>query len=60
MANPWLTHLKAFYAKNKSKMSYSQAMKAAKATYKRGGGKAAADGEKKKPRRRRKRRVKKV
>ena len=32
-ANPWLTHLKAFYAKNKSKMSYSQAMKAAKATY---------------------------
>ena len=34
MANPWLTHLKAFYAKNKSKMSYAQAMKAAKATYK--------------------------
>ena len=34
MTNPWLTHLKAFYAKNKSKMSYSQAMKAAKKTYK--------------------------
>ena len=34
--NPWLSHLKAFYAKNKSKMSYSQAMKAAKATYKKG------------------------
>ena len=33
MANPWLTHLKAFYAKNKSKMSYSQAMKAAKNSY---------------------------
>ena len=34
MTNAWLTHLKAFYAKNKSKMSYSQAMKAAKKTYK--------------------------
>jgi len=34
MANPWLQHLKAFYAKNKSKMSYAQAMKAAKSTYK--------------------------
>ena len=31
--NPWISHLKAFYAKNKSKMSYSQAMKAAKASY---------------------------
>ena len=31
--NPWLTHLKAFYAKNKGKMSYAQAMKAAKSTY---------------------------
>ena len=36
MSNPWLIHLKAFYAKNKSRMSYSQAMKAAKATYKKG------------------------
>jgi hypothetical protein len=35
--NPWLSHLKAFYAKNKSRMSYSQAMKAAKATYKKVG-----------------------
>ena len=34
MPNPWLTHLKAFYAKNKSKMSYAQAMKAAKTSYK--------------------------
>ena len=33
MANPWLSHLKAFYAKNKSKMSYKQAMKEAKKTY---------------------------
>ena len=39
--NPWLTHLKAFYAKNKSRMSYSQAMKAAKATYKKKGTVAA-------------------
>ena len=34
MANPWLSHLKAFYAKNKSKMSYKQAMKEAQKTYK--------------------------
>ena len=34
MANPWLTHLKKFYAANKAKMTYAQAMKAAKATYK--------------------------
>lgn len=32
--NPWLKHLKAFYAKNKSKMSYKEAMKEAKKTYK--------------------------
>lgn len=32
--NPWLTHLQKYYAANKSKMSYRQAMKAAKATYK--------------------------
>ena len=31
--NAWLVHLKKFYAANKSKMSYSQAMKAAKSTY---------------------------
>ena len=31
--NPWLSHLKAFYQKNKSKMSYAQAMKAAKSSY---------------------------
>ena len=51
MANPWLTHVKAFYAKNKGKMSYSQALKAAKATYKKG---SAAAEPKKKARRRRK------
>ena len=34
MPNAWLTHLKKFYAANKTKMSYSQAMKAAKASYK--------------------------
>ena len=37
MANPWLVHLKQFWAKNKSKMSYKAAMKAAKATYKKVG-----------------------
>ena len=34
MPNAWLIHLKKFYAANKGKMSYSQAMKAAKSTYK--------------------------
>ena len=42
MANPWLVHLKAFWAKNKSKgISYRQAMQQAKATYKKGGANAA-------------------
>ena len=41
MANAWLTHLKKFYAANKSKMSYAEAMKAAKATYKKKGSTAA-------------------
>ena len=44
--NPWLVHLKAFYAKNKSKMSYSQAMKAAKATYSKKGAKSNGDAKK--------------
>ena len=34
MANAWMAHLKQFYAKNKGKMSYKQAMVAAKKTYK--------------------------
>ena len=33
-SNPWLKHLKEFYAKNKGKMSYKEAMKEAKKTYK--------------------------
>ena len=33
MSNPWLIHLKAFYAKHKDKMSYKQAMKEAKKSY---------------------------
>jgi hypothetical protein len=32
--NPWLSHLKSFWSKNKGKMSYKQAMVAAKKTYK--------------------------
>ena len=31
--NPWLSHLKKFWAKNKGKMSYKAAMSAAKKTY---------------------------
>jgi hypothetical protein len=34
MANAWISHLKSFYAKNKKTMSYAQAMKAARASYK--------------------------
>ena len=49
--NPWLAHLKAFWAKNKGKMSYKAAMSAAKATYKKGGAKG---GEPPKKKRRRK------
>lgn len=34
MANPWLVHLKAYWAKHKkSGISYKSAMKAAKKTY---------------------------
>jgi len=40
--NPWLAHLKSFWAKNKSKMSYKAAMVAAKKTYKKVGGKKKA------------------
>ena len=32
--NTWLAHLKKFWAKNKGKMSYSTAMKRARASYK--------------------------
>ena len=46
MPNKWISHLKAFYAKNKSKMSYAQAMKAARPSYKKSG--KAADAPKKK------------
>jgi len=31
--NKWLQHLKKFWAKNKGKMSYKEAMVKAKATY---------------------------
>jgi len=48
--NPWLSHLKAFYSKNRSKMSYREAMSAAKKTYK----KTAAAPAKKKRRRKKK------
>ena len=33
MANAWLAHVKKFWAKNKGKMSYKEALKAAKKTY---------------------------
>ena len=35
MPNAWISHLKAYWAKNKSKgISYGQAMKQARASYK--------------------------
>ena len=40
MPNPWISHLKAFYAKNKGKMSYAAAMKAARASYTKKGAKS--------------------
>ena len=50
MPSAWITHCKAVYAAGKKKNAsykYSQAMKDAKSTYKKGGGKAAkADDEK--------------
>ena len=50
MSNPWLTHLRAYYAKHKaSGMSYSTAMKKAKATYKKKSGAASVDTKKKLP-----------
>ena len=56
MANPWLTHLKAYWAKNKSKgISYRQAMSLAKKTYSKTATKAAAA-----PKKRRRRRKKKA
>jgi hypothetical protein len=33
MANPWISHLKAFWSKNKGKMSYKAAMQAARKSY---------------------------
>ena len=47
MPNAWISHLQAYYAKNKSKMSYAEAMKAARASYK---PKAAAAQKKKRGR----------
>ena len=32
--NPWLAHVKKFWAKNKGKMSYRQALVQAKKSYK--------------------------
>ena len=54
-SNPWLSHLKSFWAKNKGKMSYRQAMVAAKKTYTKKGAKASkAEAPKRKRRRRKK------
>ena len=52
--NPWLAHLKSFWAKNKGKMSYRQAMVAAKSTYKKSGKEAEPEADAPKKRRRKK------
>ena len=54
MANAWMQHLKAFWAKNKGKMTYKQAMVEAKKTYKKGSDSSADDKKKVKKTRRRK------
>ena len=50
MANAWLDHVKKFWAKNKGKMSYSQALKEAKKTYKGGAKTSSKKGAKSKTR----------
>ena len=60
-ASSWIAHVKAVYAKGKSKgMSYKDALRAAAKTWKKGGGgkskaKAAVDDEKSAPPRKRRR-----
>jgi hypothetical protein len=50
-SNPWMTHLKAYWAKNKSKgISYRQAMQEAKKTYSKKGASAATKKKKRKSR----------
>ena len=39
--NPWIQHLSVFWKANKGKMSYRQAMTAAKKTYKKKGSSSA-------------------
>ena len=56
--NPWLNHLKSFWSKNKGKMSYRQAMVAAKKTYTKKGASSKASTEA--PKRKRRRRKKKA
>ena len=53
MPNPWIAHLKAFYAKNRTKMSYAQAMKAARASYTKKGASAAEPAKRAKKKRKR-------
>jgi hypothetical protein len=52
MANPWILHLKAFWSKNKGKMSYKKAMSEARKSYSPKG--SAAEPKKKVKKRRRK------
>ena len=54
MANAWISHLKAFWSKNKGKMSYKQAMKEARKSYTPKGSAAAEPKKKVKKRRRKK------
>ena len=63
MPSAWIQHVKAVYAKNKKKnpsYKYGQAMKDAKASYKKGGAKSAEPEEPKKRRRKKKSRMKKT
>ena len=60
MPSAWITHVKAVYAKNKKKnpsYKYGQAMKDAKASYKKGGAKSAEHEEAAPKKRRRKKKA---
>lgn len=45
--NPWIVYLGKFYKANKSKMSYKQAMKVARESYKKSGASSVAPATKK-------------
>ena len=58
MANSWIQHLQAYYKSRKGSITYAQAMKEAKKTYKKKGSKAKTEEPKAAPKKRRARKKK--